>query len=409
MSNQQLQYQQAAYALQLQINRLEEDLHALDEPALVDEQLQAIRIARQALDQQQQVHDPDASAAQRGLLLSIQSEQPGAVQRGGAMRGIETTGLDVTMQLKMRHLPTAIYHLLNQAEHPLIYGQVKNHTQQRRRIRVTTYIEGYSARAVDTLEIAGGEVGEILQLPTLFPDRTQALHELTRATLNILVEDLDGKVETHKTEPLWLLSLNSAPLYVRDPATNGWNDLTRYLGAFVTPNAPAIMYFLRQVAEHHPKKQLFGYQDGQDVLAQVRAIFDALQEIELTYVNSTVTFNPEESARSQRVRLPRESLAQKQANCIDGTLLFASLLEAASLNPALVIIPRHAFVAWEREPGSGAWHYLETTKIAGGTFEEARSLGQKKAETYRALQTPLSFSQWSLRDLRTVYQITPLE
>jgi hypothetical protein len=169
------------------------------------------------------------------------------------------------------------------------------------------------------------------------------------------------------------------------------------------------MRFLRQAAAHHPKQQLFGYQEGQDVTLQVRAIFEALQAAELTYVNSTVTFNPEESARSQRVRLPRECLAEKQANCVDGALLFASLLEAASLNPALVIIPRHAFVAWETDKQSDQWCYLETTQLAGGTFESACELGAKKAATYQALQTPLSFSQWSLRDLRTTYQITPLE
>ncbi len=409
MSNPLLELQQEAYDLQLQINRLEERLHELSEPAQVDEQLQAISIARQALIQCQQALAAREGAAPRGVVLSIESKQPGVVTRSGTMRGAETTGLDVTVQLKMHHLPTAIYHLLNQEDHPLLLCQVKNHSRQTRRIRVTSYIEGYSARAIDTLEIAADEEGEIVQLPTLFPDRTRALYELTRATLNLLVEDLDGKVETHKTEPIWLLSRNAAPLYVRDPATNGWNDLTRYLGAFVTPNAPAVIGFLRQVAEHHPKKQIFGYQVGQDVMGQAQAIFDALQSTKILYVNSTVTFNPEESARSQRVRLPRESLTQKQANCIDGTLLFASLLEAASLNPALVVIPRHAFVAWETGKANGQWAYLETTKIGDGTFEEALTLGQKKAETYRALQTPLSFSQWSLRDLRTIHHITPLE
>ncbi|HRW04717.1 MAG TPA: hypothetical protein P5121_06470 [Caldilineaceae bacterium] len=409
MSDRIIELQQDAYDLRLQINRLEEELHAIATPAALSTQLERIAGARRQLDRLQQQLAAEPGDKRREPILSLQSHSPQPVTRGGVTRGAETTGLEATVELKMQYVPTAIYHLLDAETDPFVYGRVANRSTKTRRLRFTSYIEGYSARAVDTVEIPRDEQAELLQLPTLFPERLQHLTELTRATLNVLVDDLDGNVETHKTTPIWLLARNSAPLYVRDPSTNGWNDLTRYLGAFVTPNAPAIMHFLREVADHHPQKQLFGYQEGQDVLSQVRAIFDALQAVQLTYVNSTVTFNPEESARSQRVRLPSESLAEKQANCIDGTLLFASLLEAASLNPALVIIPRHAFVAWETDKKSGQWHYLETTQIATGSFEDALSLGEQKAQTYRALQTPLSFSQWSLRDLRTVHRITPLE
>ena len=45
--------------------------------------------------------------------------------------------------------------------------------------------------------------------------------------------------------------------------------------------------------------------------------------------------------------LPRESLADKEANCINGTVLFASLLEGISMSPAIVLVPGHAFLAWE--------------------------------------------------------------
>lgn len=410
MSDQNLQRQQDAYDLRLQVNRLEQQLHEADGAAELDQLLSDITTARSQLAQIEQEIAVQDSDPQRGILLDFQDKQAGPVTRSGVKRGTETTGLDVKIHLKMQHIPTGIYHLLDPWEDALISCQVKNHSSKIRRVRIASYLEGYTARSVDTAEIEPGQEFEIRQLPTLFPESIRAVNELTRATLNLLVDDLDGKVETHKTEPLWLLSRNSAPLYVRDPTTNGWNDLTRYLGAFVTPNAPDIIQFLRMVAEHHPKRRLYGYQEGQDVESQVRAIFDALKTAaEITYVNSTVTFNPEESARSQRVRLPRESLEERQANCIDGTLLFASLLEATSLSPAIVLIPGHAFVAWETDKRSNVWHYLETMKIGDSTFEEAVALGEKKAETYAQFDMPQMFQQWSLRDLRTKHQITPLE
>src|SRR5262249_29128158 len=150
----------------------------------------------------------------------------------------------------------------------------------------------------------------------------------------------------------------------RDPATHGWADLSRYLGAFVTPNTPSVIAFLRQVADHHPDQRLVGYQgDAAAVEPQVKAVFEALRKAGITYINSVIAFSPDDGTATQRVRLPRQSLADREANCIDGTVLFASLLEAASLNPAIIVVPGHAFLGWESWRRSDVWHYLETTLI----------------------------------------------
>ena len=109
---------------------------------------------------------------------------------------------------------------------------------------------------------------------------------------------------------------------------------------------------------------------------------------------------------------PREALDEQQANCLDGALLFASLLEAASLNPALVILPNHALVAWQKGSGRDEWDYLETTLINSATFEQAVDLGRRKAEAFHkqaAAGNPLNFRLRNLRDLRTQFNITPME
>lgn len=329
-------------------------------------------------------------------------------------RSMATTKLEATVKLRMTHIPTATCHLLNEQESPLVEITVENGDSKPRRLRIFSRLEGYSADAIDTIELAArgkpNATRTVTQLPTLFPERIRTVRELTRASVTVLVEEIGGKVETHESLSVWLLARNAAPLAVRDPATGGWVDLSRYFGAFVTPNQRAIMLFLRQAARRHPEGRLTGYQS--DVLLQAQAIYDALkQDADITYVNSLIAFNPEESARGQRVRLPRESLEERQANCMDGTLLFASLLEAATINPAIVIIPGHAFVGWEAPQNSGTWEYLETTMIGANTFEEARAIGKQKAAFWqqRAAAKPDLFRRWSLRDLRAVYNITPLE
>ena len=265
--------------------------------------------------------------------------------------------------------------------------------------------------ARENLIFYGGVAQTVALMPTLFAERIAALHELTRATVHVQVSEATGGLVAHTTLPVWLLARNAAPLAVRDPATGQWNDLSHYLGAFVTPNEPSVMHFLRKAARHHPDGQLYGYQAA--VEPQVRAIFQALKlDASITNVNSIVSFNPEEGSRSQRVRLPRQALDEQQANCLDGALLFASLLEAASLNPALVILPNHALVAWQKAPDRDEWEYLETPLINSATFEQAIDIGRRKAEAFRKQATtgsPLNFRQRALRDLRVHHRITPME
>lgn len=190
--------------------------------------------------------------------------------------------------------------------------------------------------------------------------------------------------------------------------------MTPYLGAFVTPNAPDVIGFLRTVAGRHSEARLVGYQVAKNLVEpQVQALYEALKDIGITYVNSVIAFDPEEGTASQRIRLPRESLRDRAANCIDGTVLFASLLEAMSLNPGIVLVPGHAFVSWEAWPNSGEWLYLETTMIGSHGYDAARRRGDELAQVYEQqshqAEEPLMFRRWSVRDLRALRRITPME
>jgi hypothetical protein len=345
-------------------------------------------------------------------------------------RGAATTGLVATIHPQMAQVPIAYCHLLNASSHPLVRCQVRNTSDRQRRIRVITYIEGYTAQDIASFELEVKETMESSYLPTFFPGKILKIRELTRATLNVLIEDLDSKkVEIHQTQPIWLLARNSAPLAVRNPDTNEWSDLSQYLGAFVTPHQADVEAFLGEVVAEEYTQKLSGYQSGV-VTSQVEAIYKALQKRKMRYVGSIVDFAPEQGASTQRVRLPRETLKLGQANCIDGTLLFASLLESMGINPALVIVPGHAFVGWSTAkpaglPGSenqddNGWDYLETTYL--GTdhdFGEARKTGQERARSAIAAQRQAEadparqgerwFQRWSLRELRARYNITPME
>lgn len=342
----------------------------------------------------------------RGVLFTTAVES--------ATLGPDTTELEAECRLRMAQVPTAIAHLLDAAANPLLTCEVRNTSGKTRRVRVTSFVEGYSAQAIDSFEINSGKVHTFDQLPTFFPERVRGIVELTRATLHIQVDDLDGQIEVHRTRPLWLLPLTTAPLAVKDPATGNWSDLTRYLGAFVTPNAPAIEGLLHAAVQLAPDRQFVSYQAGAaGVKPQVAALYQALQQIGVRYVNSVLSFSPDDGVSSQRVRLPRQTLESKNANCLDGTVLFASLLEAITLRPAIVLVPGHAFVAWQTDPADEqSWTFLETTLIASSPFDEAVTVGLARANAFREVATPETphlFRLWALHDLRTRHDVLPME
>ena len=332
--------------------------------------------------------------------------------------GPETTGIEATVLLRMSHVPTGIVHLFEPSACPLVTYRLRNGRDRALRLRVAVHVEGYSARAVETVELPPQRDAplaaspdrdsdwEVHLLPTFFPDAIARLTERTRATLHVEIDDLDGQIEQHSTYSLWLLPRSYAYFYLVDPAAGAAIDLTPYLGAWVTPNAPPILALLRRAAEAAPDRSLLGYlTDAAGVEKLVRAIYETLREERITYVGSMPTSGPVPGVFAQQVRLPRESLQHRSANCIDGTVLMASLLEAASMNPALVIVPGHAFLGWETGRGSGEWDYLETTLIGKVSFAEARRRGRQLAEHYQCLaqaqQSPLIFRRWSLAALRS--------
>jgi hypothetical protein len=389
-----------------EVMRLRRLVYEQADPAAATDLLDELAAAERDLDKaEEKLAEAQAADPSAGLILTTKGEQ--------RTLGADTTGLQAEVRLRMEYLPTAIAHLLQPDKTPLVSCTIKNVRQEEtRRLRVSAFVDGYSAAAVETVEIKANAEHTFDLLPVLYLEKASSVNEMTRAALNLLIEDLDGKVELHRSVPIWLLPRTSAPLAVRDPAGGGMVDMTPYFGAFVTPNAPAVMSFVRKAATHHPDHVLAGYQrDKSAVEPQVKAVFEALKaDADITYVNSVVTFTPDDGFADQRVRLPRESLGDRQANCIDGTVLVASLLEAISLSPAIVIVPGHAFVGWETWTGSDEWRYLETTMIGSHSFEDACRSAEKTAARYGTAAAPgPSFRFWPLRMLRSSRRITPME
>ena len=334
----------------------------------------------------------------------------------GRMLGPRTTGLRVEQTLQMEPLPTGVYNLLDPETHPLLRVVISNESREPKRICVRAYIEGLSATEVHTVEIERGKQTAFKLLPPLLPERAQTITEVQRTMLHVLAEDLDGKTEIHETHSIVCLVRTSSFNAVRRPDSNQIVDLSHYYGAWVTPYAETVQERVRHAADLVPDRQIWGYQrDPDSVTQQVGALYQSLKEAGITYINSVIDYGalPGQAtvgtawAPDQRTRLPRESLSGRAANCIDGSVLFASLLQGSSLNAALVLVPGHAFVGWEVWDSSDDWKFLETTMIGSHDFEAACTSGERQYEQGKLFDSA-RLVMHRLGDLRA-RGITPME
>lgn len=119
--------------------------------------------------------------------------------------------------------------------------------------------------------------------------------------------------------------------------------------------------------------QFEGYQsqNKERVLQVVSAIYKTIQNHQIVYSAMPASFEKS----GQRIRLIDKILNTKFGNCIDLSLLFASILEAVDLNPIIVIASGHAFV--------GVW--LEDKRFDGMINLDVTALTKRMAKGIKQL------------------------
>jgi hypothetical protein len=381
------------------------------------ETLQALVQAETNLVERQARFEQAAYEVQAGLLFSSALSSQ---RNQGLVLGAATSKINITVHLRLAHIPVAIAHLLQTETAPLISITFTNHpygSGQPLRLAVVAYLEGCSDQAIATIEVPAGSSSMALNmLPAVAESLLPARSQPRPATLNILIEDVDRSAAIFRgTFRANLLPSTCLPSVILDPTEGKWLDMTPYLGAFVTPHQPEIIELARNAAGRcAPGGEVRFPASEQERETWMRAIYQELKEsVRIDYSSQPLPMSVEEGLAESRLRLPRQALEEQQANSRDSALLFASLMEAAGLSPALVIAPGHFWVAWEAAFQSGGWNYLETSLVNSASFDEARAAGEMLAEAYRPLEAaggaPVFFRRWPLRELRAGRGILPVE
>jgi hypothetical protein len=135
--------------------------------------------------------------------------------------------------------------------------------------------------------------------------------------------------------------------------------------AYANENHPQIDQILKEAKATGLCNSFHGYQGTeQDVMQQVNSIWVALQRRGITYSSITNT-TPNKGVYAQHVRFLDESINMTQANCVDGSVLMASVLKKIEIKTSLVLVPGHCYLAfYSQDPAKGGKLYgLETTKL----------------------------------------------
>jgi hypothetical protein len=156
-------------------------------------------------------------------------------------------------------------------------------------------------------------------------------------------------------------------------ATAVWTDQTT--GASAQVAEPAGAYVLVVInTQTYPtvsvswSRNVMREDVAQDALG---SIYTALRSLHTQYSDVSSSFFD----GFQHLRRPSEALDALSANCLEGTLLFASVLELVGMRPVLIFKTGHAYVGVASAPGSTFVWPVETTMVGTNEFLDAFAKG----------------------------------
>lgn len=257
---------------------------------------------------------------------------------------------------KERQFGTFTVTVTNSTESPLVQ-------------RISVEVPGWSDVELRNIVVGAGEKRSMFFAPSFLP-RLYANREIAAATAVMRVTDRAGHV----------LHTETVPVRLRSAEDIYWGKDFKYapfIASWVTPHDPQVEAVLSRAKEFMPGRRMPGYESWKSVdqqrastMAQAKAIYRALQQTGVSYVKSSLTFGRNTDV-SERVRMPGQAIFSNSANCIDGVVTYASLFENLGIDPEVVLVPGHAYVAVREAIGSNSYIYIETAITGRSPFEAA--------------------------------------
>ncbi|HLJ86412.1 MAG TPA: hypothetical protein VKZ53_06290 [Candidatus Angelobacter sp.] len=259
---------------------------------------------------------------------------------------------------------------------------------------VSVTILGWSDQEIQFAQLGPGVSKTFVFAPTFLP-RFYQNHEIVAATAQVTVTEASGQRVYETTVPVRLRS--SEDMY--------WGGNFEYapmIASWVTPHDQRVETILASAKNYLPDRRLPGYegwkaapQQEEETFREAKAIFNALKQKGLSYVKSSSTLGDHETS-SERVRMPRTSLQESSANCIDAAVMYASLFENLGMDSTVVIVPGHAYAGVRVAAGSKKFLFLDVALTGRTSFEMAVASAERGLARY----APSSVTKIVISDAR---------
>lgn len=338
-------------------------------------------------DDEDHEDDEGSSRPPGGGAPGFGPERPGDEEPSGA--GVSISSMS-WLGSEDGHMLTFLAHLLGGhvggVPLELVSVSVTNETGEPREVLVEAELIGYSRPTRRQVELAPGQTADLELTPTFEFGALYALTSAAQADIEVRVleggELVDLYGEGIRVDPLqrvrWFIE--EAGEYI---------DMRPFVVGLITPEdqGHAIQKLLTEAAAYTSTGSIHGYQatTREGVHDQIRAVYQALQARGIVYTNVPGSFFD----GAQYVKLPADALATQSANCVDGTLVFASALEAMGMHPILIFMTGHVFLGVWGDPEHTWLALVETTMIGYASYEDAAHAAIETFETLQRGDDPL--------------------
>ena len=185
--------------------------------------------------------------------------------------------------------------------------------------------------------------------------------------LNVSVAlQIDGRSVGQQLVTARVHPINDCPYAYQNPDDEkDYVDIAWMFAAYVNEDHPAIPGLLKEAQATGVVDGFDAYQadDPGRVLLQVFAVWEALRSHEIKYSDIGTTTTESDSLYTLHVRFIEETLAESHANCVDASVMLASILRRMGLDTFLVLEPGHMFLGIYLDREGKQTACLETTML----------------------------------------------
>ncbi len=207
-------------------------------------------------------------------------------------------------------------------------------------------------------------------------------------------KNLGQRLLTARVHPI-----NDCPYAYQNPDDErDYVDISWMFAAYVNEDHPAIPTLLKEAQEMKVIDGFDAYQshDPGRVLLQVFAVWEALRQHRIKYSDIGTTTTESESLYTLHVRFIEESLAESHANCVDASVMIASVLRRMGIDTFLVLEPGHMFLGIYLDNAGKQSACLETTMLGDddpAKCVENRALAKAASRETRQLKGWKGFNE----------------